>query len=734
MNAKTSLRLIRRILLKTQATALKRSNLWLVGLAFAVLLALVSAGRLKTLLSIDDLIDSDFQSYAPLTHLNREFSDKNDLLLVVTGPGRSPNRAELCSVERWIYHEVDGNPDFRRMFSVFGIAKPKFEKGRFSIPHVLSLPCETNTPEADALVRDQLRKVSESPWGKIMTSGSGNDIILSFYLNDTAKDLRFGAFDVSLVPAIEKSFETEVLTKHPELQVHWAGVAPHQYYLKAGLDQTNLLNLGIPILACFLFWLFFANARIGVLFVFMISLAAILVYGTMAAFGAPIDVLANTLVLMVMLSSLEDFLFLIHHHQEGIRPWRQGFRRLITPAFFTSFTTAVGFISLYTSNLATIRRFGVFAAYAALLEWAMVFLFLPALLERFPRLRGWLLPKFDRRKWIQSLSDQIARFRFPRLVSIALISVYAFSAFGLSKLRVSDAPANIFQKGHPVTEALDYLKRTRGWESQVSLVYQDSHRSAENRAVEAEIAKLPNVVTIESPYGIEDYLAEGLPAMETAQVRDLWKYSDASSRYIAKDGTARSLVYLRKIDTASIDALSTEVTRRCPAGECHLAGTLVAYTEFGDRVLDTLLESLGLSLILVSAVVFYLLRAKGQTVYFSTLFSIMWGPFALICIFWAFDFPITYVTCTFASIVVGIAGDNTIQYLFAARSGSLHQGIDKQARASVVVTLMMMGLSLLFYGSYFASVRSLATLFVLGFALTLIGDLWVFKGLISRRT
>jgi predicted RND superfamily exporter protein len=566
-----------------------------------------------------------------------------------------------------------------------------------------------------------------------MTSGTGNDVILSFYLNDTAKDLRFGAFDVNLVPKIEKSFKAEVLSKHPELQVHWAGVAPHQYYLKEGLNQTNQLNLGIPVLACFLFWLFFANARIGVLFVFMISLAAILVYGTMAAFGAPIDVLANTLVLMVMLSSLEDFLFLIHHHQNGIRPWRQGFRRLITPAFFTSLTTAVGFLSLSTSNLATIRRFGVFAAFAAMLEWAIVFLILPAFLQRFPRLRDWLLPKFDRRKWIQGLSDKIARFRFPRLISIALISVYAFSSFGLSRLRVSDAPANIFQKGHPVTEALDYLKRTRGWESQVSLVYQDSHRTTGNRAVEAALTKLPNVVTIESPYGIEDYLTEGLPSMEMSQVRDVWRYSDASSRYISKDGTSRSIVYLRKIDTASIDALSAEVTRLCPAAECHLAGTLVAYTEFGDRVLDTLLKSLGMSLILVSAVILYLLRAKGQTAYFSTLLSMLWGPFALICIFWAFDFPITYVTCTFASIVVGIAGDNTIQYLFAARSGSIHRGIDKQARASVLVTLMMMGLSLLFYGSYFASVRSLATLFVLGFALTLIGDLWVFKGLITSR-
>ncbi|MBS1964149.1 MAG: hypothetical protein JST04_18195 [Bdellovibrionales bacterium] len=732
MSAKSSLPRIERAIRKIQAAAVKRSTLWLVGLSAVILLALAGASRLQTLLSIDELIDSDFRAYAPLVQLKETFNDKNDLLLVVSGPNRAPNRKELCAIQKWLLDEVDGNYRFRRIVSVYGIRKPKMIDGGLKIPPVLDLPCATDTPEADAKVASQLAELRDSPWGRILTSRSGDDVALSFYLNDTAKDLRFGAFDVGIVAEIEKSFDEKVVAKFPGLRARWAGVAPHQYYLKEGLDQTNLLNLAMPVLVCFLFWLFFANARTGILFVVTIAIGGILVYGAMAVFHAPVDVLANTLLLMIMLSSLEDFLFLVHHHQDGERPWREAFRRLLLPGFFTSLTTAVGFASLGMSNLATIRRFGAFAAFAAMVEWALVFIFLPAFLDRFPHFRSWLVPRFSERGRLHGFLSRLARFRLPRAVGFALLAVYAASGYGLTRLRVSDAPANIFPAHHPVSEALEYLKESRGWESQVSLVFANYYREKENRAVENAVEKLPNVVALESPYRIEDYLVADLPADETDRMHRFWKEAPAAARFVGADNSARTLVYLLKTDTASIDALSSEVTRLCPSGECHLAGTLVAYTEFGDRVLATLLESLGVSLFLVSIVVVYLLRAKGNSAYFSTLLSLMWGPFALICIFWLFDFPVTYVTCTFASIVVGIAGDNTIQYLFGTRRGTIEGGVERQGRASVLVTLMMMGLSVLFYGSYFASVRSLATLFILGFALTLVGDLWIFKGILPK--
>ena len=733
MNANRSLRTLTQFLLKAQSAAIGRSKLWLCGIAIVIVLALASAAHLQTLLSIDELIDRDFRSYEPLNHLKATFAEKNDLLLVVSAHGRDPRRAELCAINRWIIDEVDGNERFRKIVSVFGIRKSVIENGALRIPTILDIDCREGFGADETVTHAQLERLRSTPWAKILTPKNGNDIALTFYLNDTAVDKRFGDFDVAIVPEIQRSLERAVLAKFPELEARWAGVALHQYYLKEGLDQTNRLNILMPVLLCFLFWVFFANARTGILFVTTIGIATIVIYGAMAAFGCPIDVLANTLALMILLSALEDFLFLIHHQQDGPKPWRQAFRRLLVPGFFTSLTTAIGFASLAASRISTIRRFGAFAAFAALLEWALIFMILPAFLETFPRFRSWLVPAFDRRSKLQGVLQRIAAYRLPRLIGFALMSVYVISAIGLGHLRVNDAPANMFPHDHPVSQSLDYLKKTRGWEAPVSLVFREVLDDGPNRAVETQIGKFPGVDAIESPYGIEDYLVADLPPVEADRMHDLWRHSPAASRLIGRDGTARSILYLAKTDTATIDSLEAEVGRLCPKGECHLAGTLVAYAEFGNRVLATLLESLAVSLFLVSLVIFYLMRATGKRAYVATFLSVMWGPFALVGIFWLFDFPVSYVTCTFASIVVGIAGDNTVQFLFNARAGALGSGLKRQARAAVQVTLMMVGISMLFYGSYFASVRSLATLFVVGFPLTLIGDLWIFRGLLGEK-
>jgi predicted RND superfamily exporter protein len=737
MKSARSLRLVQVFLLKLQKSSLKRSSLWLIGTGLALALATTQLPKLRLLLSIEDLMDSDFKTSAGLTQLNSEFNEKNTLYLVLAPKAATQTltNAELCSVQKWIYDEVDGKESYRKILSIFGVKKPIATAGRLHVKPLLDLHCEKDSPSDAQTLATQLKEIHQSPWGRILTSENSRDIAISFYLNDTAKDLRLGPFDVAVVQNTLNTFKKSVLDHYPDLEAHWAGTSLHQYYLKIGMDQTSLLNLGMPILVFILFWFFFASLRTGFLFVATIVLTSLFVYGAMAAFNCPIDVLANTLTLMLVLSSLEDFLFIVHENQKHPdHHWRTALRKLMLPGFFTSLTTAIGFASLVTSNLGIIRRFGLFAALASMLEWFVVFIVLPAFLQKFPKFRHWLTPPKNRRQKIQTTLGKIATLRLPRLICFAALGVYAIALYGAPRLKVSDSPAVFFPKNHVATRDLDYFSKSRGWESQVSLIFKDFNHDDFNRKVSEEISKLPNIATTENPYVIEDYLQEGLAPLDASLVKDLWRDSPESKRLIAKNGgLARSILYIKKTTTVAIDELDAVVTRLCPEGECYLAGTIVSYTEFGDRVLSTLLDSLGVSLILVSFILIYLLWATRKGNYFVTLISALWGPACLICIFWFFDFPITYVTSTFASILVGLTGDNTIQYLFGSRkSKSIQSGVDAQATASIQVTLMMMALSCVLLGSYFAVIRTLGVLFVMGFAATLMGDLFVYQGLLFR--
>lgn len=730
-----ALRQVNFVLLRMQNSALRRPGAWLLSLLIVTVLSVVSASRLKMLLSIDDLIDTDFKTYHQLTNLNQAFSDKNNLLLVVSPKDRGTrmNKAQLCDVQLWLYRELSGNEAFRRVLTTYGARRPRLKGDALTFPPLIELTCSVDYPGDTEEIRRGLDLVRESPWSRILVAKDGDDIALNFYLNDTAKDRRFGAFDTQVVKQIMDSFETKVLAKHSELQASWAGVAAYQYYLKQGFDQTGVLNLGMFMLILLLFWLCYRSLRGGFLFIGTIVVTMILIYGGLAATNCPIDVLTNTLSLMLVLSSLEDFIYILNQARtrSARLGWRYPFRRLLMPGFFTSLTTAIGFGSLMTSNLGIIRRFGGWAGAAAMIEWSLVFIFLPALLQRYPRWRRWLDVQ-SIKPTILSWFERVSAWRIPRYLAFALLGVYLVGAVGLQRLVVSDAPTSVFPKDHPARRDLDYLSASRGWQSEVSLVLKNYYDRSANEKIIERFSKLDNVILVEDTYRIEDYLTHGLSVIDAEFVRMLWRDSEPAQRLISSDRQTRAVLYIRDTNTVQIDRLLDAVKTICPNGECHLAGSLVSYAEFGDRVLHTLFESLGVSLLLVAGILLCLLRAKGAGGYFAAISSAMWGPFAILCVFYVFQIPVTYVTSTFAAILVGLAGDNTIQYVYGSKQSSLSAGVDIRGATSVQIIFMMIVLAVVLLGSYFAPLRTLGLLFMLGFALSLLGDLWVFKGLLGK--
>ena len=87
----------------------------------------------------------------------------------------------------------------------------------------------------------------------------------------------------------------------------------------------------------------------------------------------------------------------------------------------------------------------------------------------------------------------------------------------------------------------------------------------------------------------------------------------------------------------------------------------------------------------------------------------------------------------FASVLVGLTGDNAIQYVAAGREGRLAEGIARRGGASIQVAVVMTVVSLAFLGSAFVPSRILGTLLGAGFLASLVGDLWILKALVGAR-
>jgi hypothetical protein len=370
----------------------------------------------------------------------------------------------------------------------------------------------------------------------------------------------------------------------------------------------------------------------------------------------------------------------------------------------------------------------------------MVFLALPAAARIFPSLRVWTVPGRAR---LDGLAARLAALRLPRWLARTALLVFPLALAGAFHLHVLDSPERTFPEGHPFTETVRYMERTRATKAIVSLVFKDYRAEARNRAVLEAAGHFPEIAAVENPYLAEDFILEEAPAKLKADMRKELRSSFRFRRYAAPvqaprsvgSGVAwegRALLYVRDSEIGVLNGLREKIGRLCPEGECWVAGTPVSYAEFGDRLRSTLLSSLLTSLILVAGVLVFLAWQLGKGASWPWLLaSSFWGPAAMLALVSALRVPINLVTCVFAATLVGLAGDNAVQFLFAARRDGLARGVERLGGASLLVTVAMSAVALCFLGSAFEPPRLLGLLLTAGFVAMLAGDIWIFKGLIE---
>jgi predicted RND superfamily exporter protein len=106
-----------------------------------------------------------------------------------------------------------------------------------------------------------------------------------------------------------------------------------------------------------------------------------------------------------------------------------------------------------------------------------------------------------------------------------------------------------------------------------------------------------------------------------------------------------------------------------------------------------------------------------------------WGPAVTLLAMWALRLPVNLLSVAFASVLVGLTGDNAVQ--FACAGAGARQGIERRGGASVLVALVMALGALVFLGSTFVPPRRLGLLLAGGLLAALVGDVWIFGALLG---
>ena len=157
--------------------------------------------------------------------------------------------------------------------------------------------------------------------------------------------------------------------------VHFSGMPVIQdEYTSQGLQEMwvfFLLSAGI--LCLFLFFTFrsFMGLYIPQL---TVLISVILLLGLMSFFGQELNIISNVIPSLLLVYGIADSIHLINRYYEELDRGLSKkdallvvIRRMGLACFMTSFTTTVGFISLYAASIEIIRTFGLFSGIGILI-------------------------------------------------------------------------------------------------------------------------------------------------------------------------------------------------------------------------------------------------------------------------------------------------------------------------------------------------------------------------------
>ena len=273
-------------------------------------------------------------------------------------------------------------------------------------------------------------------------------------------------------------------------QIVQAEGGPEEYYLGGqrvaedvfGVLMFKEMMLLSPLVALVILvglWLMFRRLRFAFVFSpLLIALVAVIwTMGLMIWLGIPVHIMSSMAPVFLMSIGVVDGIHILSEFSEQYPKSRDRRRTILDtlvalkkPLLYTSLTTAVGFASLYFTDIPPVRVFGVFVAFGILAAWVLTITMVPAIVMVLREQEAKELASEGNRlsRWLQALG----RFSVRRRGAVLLGGLVALllTGFGLTQIHINDSPVWWFKKGQPIREATALLNEKLGGTSLLYVV------------------------------------------------------------------------------------------------------------------------------------------------------------------------------------------------------------------------------------------------------------------------
>lgn len=282
----------------------------------------------------------------------------------------------------------------------------------------------------------------------------------------------------NLLPPPLNHLVSEPIPSGPELHV---GGPPID---NVSIDEEGTITLVRLVGYCaalglFLSYMCFRSIKITIMIFFVGVSSAMASLSLVWWGGSGMDAILMSMPSLVYVLGLSSAIHIVNYYKEEVenggvlgapeRALAHGWG----PCTLASITTAIGLLSLYTSNIIPIQKFGWFSALGVIVTLAILFTYLPAALEVF-------VPTFAAKKAATSrprrmrknqpetvgvgvLADHWEAFgrwivNHHRLVTFTCIAVFIAAAFGIPKIKTSVQLLKLFGENARIIKDYTWLE------------------------------------------------------------------------------------------------------------------------------------------------------------------------------------------------------------------------------------------------------------------------------------
>lgn len=416
-----------------------------------------------------------------------------------------------------------------------------------------------------------------------------------------------------------------------------------------------------------------------------------LTLGLLGFAGRPVSVLTSAVPIVILVIALSDAIHLVVGTRERRREGHPlpdavavTFATLTRSCFFTSLTTALGFVGLVATRNRLVGEFGVVTALAVLVAFGVTMTLLPALLAFSRGSLGREGSAAERAcQWIVRRAGQALSWR-PRWVTGAFAACLAAGLVLAAGLRVEALLIDDLKPGDPILRELRWIEDAGFGVFQVNVFLKHDSVPGDAPEVLAWAADLQDWAGSDSlvigSIGLPQLAAAmgpgaagagaagtgpGVTRAPTAGPRD---GSAVEDFYLPDEGVSQVVLFVRDAGSSRLSPFLLRLDERLrdrppPGGTAEATGTVKLSQVLWDRLVSQFLPAIVLSIVLVWAALAWLFRSArvGAIALVPNLVPLV----LLLGIMRLGGFDLKPSTLMVFAIAFGIVADDTIHFLGA---------------------------------------------------------------------